>query len=43
MGAPQAGRTPLFIAVCQGKEALAQVLLRAGADKEATDPVRARV
>ena len=42
MGAPQLGQTPLFIAAHQGKEALAQMLLRAGADKEAVDQVRAR-
>ena len=43
MGAPQGGRTPLFVAAVQGKEAVAQVLLLAGADKEATDPVRASI
>ena len=41
MGAPQGGRTPLFAAALWGKEAVAQVLLLAGADKEATDSVRA--
>ena len=40
--APQCGCTPLFIAAWVGKEALVKVLLQAGADKEATDPVRAR-
>ena len=42
MLAPQLGCTPLFIAACQGKEAVAQVLLKAGADKEAKDQVSAR-
>ena len=41
MGAPQSGRTPLYAAALWGKEAVAQVLLLAGADKEVTDSVRA--
>jgi hypothetical protein len=38
----QYGRTPLFIAAQAGKEAVAQVLLEAGADTEAPGSVRAR-
>ena len=38
----QYGRTPLFIAAQAGKEAVAQVLLQAGADKAAKELVRAK-
>ena len=41
-GAPQEGLTPLYIAADQGNEAVAQVLLHAGARKDATDQVRAK-
>jgi len=40
--APQDGHTPLWIAAFRGNEAVEQVLLQAGAEKEATDKVRAR-
>jgi len=40
-GAPQHGKTPLYAAAEMGKVAVAQVLLQAGADKEAEGPVRA--
>jgi ankyrin repeat protein len=43
VGTPQHGHTPLFTAAFQGNVAVAQVLLQAEADKEATDPARARV
>ena len=36
----QNGRTPLIIAAWKGKAAVAQVLLGAGANKEAKDTVR---
>ena len=36
----QYGRTPLFMAAWKGKVAVAQVLLGAGANKEAKDTVR---
>ena len=41
-GAPQSGCTPLHAAAYFGKEAVAQVLLKAGVDNEAKGPVRAR-
>ena len=40
--APQKGHTPMYAAAYQGKVAVVQVLLDAGADKEATDEVKAR-
>ena len=40
--APQHGQTPLFVAAWEGKEAVAQVLLDAGANTEAKDKVRAK-
>ena len=39
-GAPQAGRTPLFVAALRGHVEVAQVLHEAGANKEAKDEVR---
>jgi len=42
VGAPQDRLTPLFVAAHQGKEAVARVLLQAGTDNEATDPVGPR-
>ena len=39
---PQEGRTTLFHAAEMGKEAVAEVLLDAGVDKEAKDEVWAR-
>ena len=36
----QNGRTPLFMAAWKGKVAVAQVLLGAGANKEAKDTVK---
>ena len=42
MGALQEGRTPLFFAAHKGKEAVAQVLLQAGANKEEPATVRTR-
>jgi len=39
---PQGGRTPLWVAAQQGEEAATQVLLLAGANKEAKDEVRAK-
>ena len=40
MVAPQLGRTPLFVAAVEGHLPVVWVLLEAGADKEAKDPVR---
>ena len=42
MVAPQLGRTPLFVAAVEGHLPVVWVLLEAGADEEAKDPVRAR-
>ena len=42
VGAPQDRFTPLFVAAHQGKEAVTRVLLQAGTDNEATDPVGPR-
>ena len=38
--APQFGRTPLFIAADKGHLAVVQLLVKAGADKNAPDMVR---
>ena len=39
MSAPQNGFTPLTVAAGGGKEAMVQMLLKAGADMEAKDKV----
>ena len=38
--APQNGCTPLFIAACKGHEEMVQLLVKAGADKDAPMEVR---
>ena len=40
--APQDGATPLWIAAQEGQEEVAQVLLKAGANREAKNKVRRR-